>query len=98
MNPITVDVVRSPGPRCVKSERLVLPAGSTVADALKLAEAEIGACTVAVWGRRALPQQTLRDGDRIELLRSLRVDPKEARRLRAHLSAPKAKRPARAGR
>lgn len=42
----------------------------------------IGALTVAVWGRAAPPEHVLDDGDRIELVRPLKVDPKEARRLR----------------
>ena len=42
----------------------------------------IGALTVAVWGRAAPPEHVLDDGDRIELVRPLKVDPKEARRMR----------------
>ena len=38
--------------------------------------------TVAVWGRKVLPHHVLRDGDRVEVLRPLRVDPKLARRER----------------
>lgn len=37
---------------------------------------------VGVWGRKALVNQTLRDLDRVELYRPLRVDPKVARRER----------------
>ena len=42
----------------------------------------IGALTVAVWGRAAAPDRALDDGDRVEIVRGLQVDPKEARRLR----------------
>ncbi|RZS57818.1 RnfH family protein [Sphaerotilus mobilis] len=42
----------------------------------------IGALTVAVWGRAAAPDRLLDDGDRVEIVRGLQVDPKEARRLR----------------
>jgi putative ubiquitin-RnfH superfamily antitoxin RatB of RatAB toxin-antitoxin module len=42
----------------------------------------IGALTVAVWGRAAAPDRLLDDGDRVEIVRPLKVDPKEARRLR----------------
>ena len=35
-----------------------------------------------VWGRRCTLDQVLRDRDRVELYRPLRVDPKEARRQR----------------
>ena len=37
----------------------------------------------AVHGLIARPEQGLRDGDRVELLRPLLLDPKEARRRRA---------------
>jgi len=69
-----------------------------VADALCAAGLDPGAGALAVWGRRATLQQALREGDRIELLRPLQVDPKEARRLRAKKAPPKTKRPAGAGR
>ena len=42
----------------------------------------IGALTIAVWGRAAAPDRVLDAGDRIEIVRPLKVDPKEARRLR----------------
>lgn len=42
----------------------------------------IGALSVAVWGRAAAPDRLLDDGDRVEIVRGLQVDPKEARRLR----------------
>ena len=38
--------------------------------------------TVAVWGRKVPPHHVLRSGDRVEVLRPLRVDPKLARRER----------------
>ena len=37
----------------------------------------------AVFGRRVEPADVLTEGDRIEVLRPLEIDPKEARRLRA---------------
>ena len=37
---------------------------------------------VSIWGRRADGKSVLQDGDRIELTRPLRVDPKVARRER----------------
>lgn len=74
---------------------LVLAAGARVGDALATACAAVPGwpvavgdppCprgwTVAVWGRRCDPARPLRDGDRVELLRPLTVDPKESRRLR----------------
>jgi putative ubiquitin-RnfH superfamily antitoxin RatB of RatAB toxin-antitoxin module len=64
-----------------------LPAGSRVADALRASGwadrfGEVEGLGFAVWGRRCPPDQALRDGDRLELLRPLRVDPKVARRER----------------
>ena len=38
---------------------------------------------LAVFGLAATTGTSLRDGDRIELLRTLQLDPKQARRLRA---------------
>jgi putative ubiquitin-RnfH superfamily antitoxin RatB of RatAB toxin-antitoxin module len=68
-------------PACERA--LSLPAGSTVADALLAAGLQAQAlATVAVWNHRATPEQALRDGDRVECLRPLRADPKEARRQR----------------
>lgn len=63
---------------------LELPVGATVADAV--AACGIGLEGVAGWavfGERAAPQRPLAEGDRVELLGPLRVDPKEARRRRA---------------
>ena len=39
----------------------------------------------AIFGKRALESQILQTGDRIEILRPLTVDPREARRRRAAL-------------
>jgi len=41
-----------------------------------------GLWTVGVWGRKERPGHVLRDRDRIEVVRGLQVDPKEARRVR----------------
>jgi len=38
--------------------------------------------TTCVWGRKAAREHALREGDRVEVVRSLRVDPKVARRER----------------
>ena len=45
-----------------------------------LRDAEVG---FAVFGRRVEPAAPVSKGDRIEVLRPLEIDPKEARRLRA---------------
>jgi sulfur carrier protein len=78
-----VTVCHSPGPRQVSERVLDLPAGATVADALRgCGLAAVEDVVVGVWGRRAEPAQVLRDGDRVELVRPLLVDPKVARRER----------------
>ncbi len=68
---------------------LELPAAATVADAILVSgvEGECGIDTatleVGVWSRPASPGRRLVDGDRVEIYRPLKVDPKEARRKRA---------------
>ena len=65
---------------------LQLEPGATVADAVRQAGLGHEAGVVAghaVFGVAAEPATPLRDGDRVELLRPLQADPKEARRRRA---------------
>lgn len=68
-----------------QSRQLDLAEGATVAEAIAAAALPGAgeADGVAVHGIVARPQQPLRDGDRVELLRPLLADPKEARRRRA---------------
>lgn len=40
-------------------------------------------CPCGVWGKRVAEDYVLRAGDRVEIYRPLRADPKEARRRRA---------------
>lgn len=54
-----------------------------VADCPEIAVASIRAGRAGVFGRRVEGDFVLGDGDRLELYRSLRADPKEARRRRA---------------
>jgi uncharacterized protein len=42
-----------------------------------------GTLRLGIGGRRVGPGETLRDGDRVEILRPLAADPNEARRRRA---------------
>lgn len=80
-------VMYSPAPREVLEWPLDLPEGATVRDAV-LASGWRGLAgpeavpEVGVWGRRCVPQQVLREGDRVEIYRPLKVDPKVARRER----------------
>ena len=68
-----------------QSCQLELPDGATVADAVEATGWEVApqSPAVAVHGLLARPDQMLRDGDRVELLRPLLADPKENRRRRA---------------
>jgi putative ubiquitin-RnfH superfamily antitoxin RatB of RatAB toxin-antitoxin module len=87
-------VAVSVAPREVQRVRLQVPAGSTVRDALLACglmsnvpglspeTLSAGQWAVGVWGRKERLGHPLRDQDRIELVRPLVVDPKEARRLR----------------
>jgi putative ubiquitin-RnfH superfamily antitoxin RatB of RatAB toxin-antitoxin module len=84
-----VTVVWSPGPREVNEWALTLPAGATVRQALMasglpdvVAAGELDGLQAGIWGRKAPWDQPLRDADRVEVYRGLRVDPKVARRER----------------
>jgi putative ubiquitin-RnfH superfamily antitoxin RatB of RatAB toxin-antitoxin module len=77
--------------------QLRVPANATVGDALAAAALtapglEVVPERLAVFGRAVGLDAPLHDGDRIEILRPLAIDPKDARRLRA---ATAAKKPAR---
>lgn len=86
---IRVTLVLSPGPRKVQEEALSLAAGCTVLQALQssamLAKHGVVAgpgLECGVWGRKVDGAHVLSDGDRLELYRPLRVDPKVTRRAR----------------
>ena len=68
-----------------ESRRVDVCDGGTVADALQAAGWPLDAefIGVAVFGVATPAHALLNDGDRVELLRALQVDPKQARRLRA---------------
>lgn len=70
--------------------RLHIPVGSTVAEAIlrsalaaRHPELSTGRARVAIYGRLTTLDTVLQDQDRVEILRPLMVDPKEARRQRA---------------
>jgi len=69
---------------------LELPAPATALDAVRASgvlerhpELGLGAPMLGIWGRACAPDTVLGDGDRVEIYRPLRMDPNEARRLRA---------------
>jgi putative ubiquitin-RnfH superfamily antitoxin RatB of RatAB toxin-antitoxin module len=69
--------------------RLQLPAGSTIADAIAAAQVElefgidVAPLAVGLWSKLAPRDTVLQEGDRVELYRPLRADPKDSRRRRA---------------
>lgn len=76
---IRVELVHA-WPRRHESRVLELPDGATLQAALEAAGIDT---PVAVFGERLPPSYVLREGDRIEVLRPLLADPKDARRRRA---------------
>jgi putative ubiquitin-RnfH superfamily antitoxin RatB of RatAB toxin-antitoxin module len=72
------------------SSSLLMEEGARVADAIDRSgvrqrhpEIDLSRDRVAIFGRAVTLQTLLRDRDRVEILRPLIVDPKEARRRRA---------------
>jgi len=68
--------------------RVLLPGGSTVGDAIRLSGLlaefpEIDPARAGIHGKPAPVGAILRDGDRVEIYRPLRADPKDVRRMRA---------------
>lgn len=71
-------------PRRHQAVTLELPDAASVADALAGCDLPLQDVSgYAVFGLRVLPGDALHDGDRLELLQPLRIDPKQARRRRA---------------
>jgi uncharacterized protein len=85
---VRVDVIYSPSPRQVVEWPLELAAGATLRDALSASvfkvfpELRSANLAVGVWAKKANLQQLLKEKDRVEVYRKLRVDPKVARRER----------------
>jgi putative ubiquitin-RnfH superfamily antitoxin RatB of RatAB toxin-antitoxin module len=104
---LSVEVAYSPSPGVVDVQALTVAPPCSALQVLRasgllqrhgLSEAallgEAATLSVAVWGKVKPPDVPLRDRDRVELLRSLRVDPKEARRQRYKTQGAGRKRPA----
>ena len=69
---------------------VTVPEGAKVADVIaasgiarQFPDHDLTACQAGVWGQPVDRDRQVRDGDRIELLRPLEMDPREARRLKA---------------
>jgi putative ubiquitin-RnfH superfamily antitoxin RatB of RatAB toxin-antitoxin module len=87
--PVRVTVLYSPAARRMLEWSVSVAAGGIVLHALRASglpkdapELDLGQARVGIWGCRAELQARLRDGDRVEVLRPLQVDPKIARRER----------------
>ena len=89
---LRVEVVYALPDRCWRVA-VTLPPGACVADALAAADLPArvpglapDASMLAVFGRTATLDTALHEGDRVEVLRPLLADPKDARRERARLA------------
>jgi len=86
---VAVIVAYSPAPQQVDHVSVSLPIGATVLDAIRDSgvlvrhpEIDLAQAKLGVWGKLRQLDDSLRDGDRVEIYRPLKVDPKEARRQR----------------
>ncbi|HEU0277954.1 MAG TPA: RnfH family protein [Rhodanobacteraceae bacterium] len=77
-------------PQRVFTAAVVLAASATVADAIVASglrevrpDVQVDPMRVGIFARKVAPQTRLRDGDRVEIYRPLKLDPMEARRRRA---------------
>jgi len=71
---------------------LQLDEGATVGEAVAACGLSAASLRFGIGGREVRPDQALRDGDRVDLLRPLALEPREARRLRAQSSSRRRKR------
>jgi len=79
---VKVEVIRA-WPRGFESRMVDLPEGASVTDAVIASGLALdGVVAHAVFGVRVAGNATLQEGDRLELLRPLLADPKDARRKR----------------
>ena len=88
VNGLRIEVIYSPAPRQVKSWTAALPAGATLQMALMATafsdfpELSSVRLVVGVWGEKKDLNYLLQSADRVEIYRTLQVDPKVARRER----------------
>lgn len=86
---LRVVVMYSPAPRRAEQWQVQLRSGATVLDALQASGVQaafpgldLHTALVGIWGRKAGLQHPVQEGDRVEIYRPLKVDPKLARRER----------------
>lgn len=101
---LDIEVICSPCAGEVVGVRLSLRQGATAGEAVAasgLLQAHPGACgdalRVGVWGRPVGPDQALEPGDRVEIYRGLKADPKEARRTRYRAQGERGRKPRASG-
>lgn len=63
---------------------LQMPAGASAGDAVAASGFAAGIFRLGIGGREVPATELLREGDRVEILRPLALDPKDARRRRAN--------------
>ena len=84
-----ISVIYSPAARQTREWTLDLEPGNTALQAIESAgvfeefpELRLQPLLLGIWGKRAGINKVLHENDRVEIYRSLRVDPKVARRER----------------
>lgn len=89
MKIVDITVVFSPAARSVRELALSVEHGSSVAACIQtsglleaMAAEEVDSLVVGVWGKKVSLDYLVHSGDRVELYRPLKVDPKVARRER----------------
>lgn len=76
-------------PDCQDLITLEVPVGTTVGEAILSSGLagrhgiDVASVLAGIYGRRVGLERVLRDGDRVEIYRPLKADPKQARRRRA---------------
>lgn len=87
---VTVEVVYAEASR-QWLRRVTVPAGSTVSQAVQasglvaqIPGLMLDPARLGIFSRKVSPDHVVGEGDRVEIYRPLTLDPKEARRRRAH--------------
>ena len=86
--PINVELVFA-APERQRLSAVQVPEGATVGDVIAAGRLQaefpdqvLGELQTGIWGRPVGRDEPVRDGDRVEVYRPLRMDPREARRLK----------------
>ena len=86
---MNVTIAYSPAPRQVREWTLDVPLGCSARQAIvqcgilaEFADLALDGLNAGIWGKRFSLNQKLKENDRVEIYKPLRVDPKMARRER----------------